>query len=108
MLQQVLEHKNKIGSFFYAEAMFNTIAHQKGLTIRTPKELASVVAMGNWGMSDFRIFRNNIFHPVKDIERHNFYRLMSFVTLKNCIATKPQIIAPLPYENLLIPKFLKR
>ena len=108
LFDKVLEYKEKIGSFFYAEAMFNTIANQNQLVIKTPKELASVVAMGNWGMSDFRIFRNNIFHPVKDIEKHNFYRFMNLVTLKNCIEPKPQIICPLPYQSLLIPKFLRR
>ena len=108
LLQKVLEHKDKIGSFFYAEAMFNTIAHQNNFIIKTPKELASVVAMGSWGLSDFRIFRNNIFHPVKDIEKHNFYRFMNLVKLKYCIEPKPQLVSPAPYQNLLIPKFLKR
>lgn len=108
LLSVVLEHKDRIGSFFYAEAMFNTIAHQHNLKIQTPKQLASVVAMGKWNMSDFRIFKNNIFHPVKDIENHNFYRFMNLVELKNCLPFKPQIICPMPYENLLIPKFLKR
>lgn len=108
LLDKVIEHKEKIGSFFYAEAMFNTIAHQKQLVIKTPKELASVVAMGNWGISDFRMFKNNIFHPVKDNQNHNLYRLMTLIKLKFCMACKPQIICPQPYENLLIPKFLKR
>ena len=107
LLKVVLAHKDKIGSFFYAEAMFNTLAYQNGLIIKTPKELASVVAMGDWGMSDFRMFKNNIFHPVKD-ENHNYYRFMNLVTLKNCISPKPQPVCPLPYQKLLIPKFLKR
>jgi hypothetical protein len=108
LFQKVLDHKNKIGSFFYAEAMFNTIAHQNNLIIKTPKELASVVAMGNWSMSEFRIFRNNIFHPVKDIERHNYYRFMNLVELTYCLEQKPQVICPVPYQQVLIPQFLKR
>jgi hypothetical protein len=108
MIDKVIEHKNKIGSLFYAEAMFNTIAEHNNLLIRTPKELSSIVAMGDWNVSDFRLFKNNIFHPVKDIEKHNFYRFLNLVTLKNCLPVKAQIICPVSFEKLLIPKFLKR
>lgn len=108
LIDKVVEHKNKIGSLFYAESMFSTIAEQNNLIVKTPKELSSIVAMGNWNQSFFKIFKNNIFHPVKNIEKHNFYRFFNLTTLKTCFQIPVNQICPLPHQNLLIPKFLKR
>jgi len=108
LIDKIIEHKNKVGSFFFTEAMFNTIAEQNRLIVKTPKELSSVVAMGDWELWHFRLFKNNIFHPVKNIEEHNYYRFLNLVTLKYCMEVKHLIISPKPYEQLLIPKFLKR
>lgn len=108
MIDKVLEHKEKIGSLFYAEAMLNTIAHQQNLIVKTAKQFSSVVAMGDWNEWHFRNYPNNIFHPVKNIEKHNFYRFLKLVTLKYCLSINPIYVCPVPYQNLLIPKFLKR
>jgi len=108
LIDKVIEHKNKMGSFFFNEAMFSTIAEQNNLVIKTPKELSSVVAMGKWEWWHFRLFKNNIFHPVKDIEKHNFYRFLNLTTLSKCLPVIHEEITPKPYQQLLIPKFLKR
>lgn len=108
LIDKVIDNKNNTGSFFFIEAMFNTIAEQNQMTIKTPKELASIVAMGEWENWHFRLFKNNIFHPVKDIEKHNFYRFNNLVSLHYCIPNPVKQIVPKPFQEVLIPKFLKR
>lgn len=66
----VKEHK----TLFFAEAMFNTIAMQKGLKVIDAKELKSIVWMGEWSESQIYLRQNNLFHPVKDIASHNKIR----------------------------------
>jgi hypothetical protein len=108
MIDKVVEHKQKIGSLFYAEAMLNTIAHQQNLIIKIPKQFSSIVAMADWSESYFVNFPNNIFHPVKDIEKHNFYRFLKVVTIKYCLSVQCRVICPQPYQKQMFPKFLKR
>ena len=108
LIDKIIEHKNQKKSLFYAEAMFNTIAQKNNLKIKTPKELSSIVALGNWNQSFFKIFKNNIFHPVKNIEMHKFYRFKNLMPLRNCCINQVEIVSPKPFQETLIPKFLLR
>jgi hypothetical protein len=70
MLSEIKRYVDKNKQLFHIEAMFNTIAMQKGLKVTDANELKSVVWMGEWVLDHFVQLPNNIFHPVKDIENH--------------------------------------
>lgn len=70
VLNEVKRFKESEGTLFFIEAMFNTLALQKGLKVIDAFELKSVVWQGEWGLNEFILLPNNIFHPRKDIENH--------------------------------------
>jgi hypothetical protein len=80
----------------FIEAMFNTLALQKGLKMIDAFELKSVVWQGEWGLNEFMLLPNNIFHPRKDIENH--YGLRELIKQAKLKEYKPK-------NNL--PHFLK-
>lgn len=57
---------DKSKTLFHIEAMFNTIAMQNQLVVGALMELKSVVWMGKWGIDEFLLLPNNIFHPIKE------------------------------------------
>jgi hypothetical protein len=77
--------------------MFNTLALQKGLKVIDTPELKSIVWQGNWGLDEFILLPNNIFHPRKDI--HNHYILRGYIEYAKLHEYKPK-------NNL--PHFLKQ
>lgn len=75
MFDEVKKFADEKHTLFHIEAMFNTLAMQnRSLKVSDPLELKSVVAMGEWGMDEFMLLPNNVFHPVKDIEHHEDLR----------------------------------
>jgi hypothetical protein len=78
------------------EVMFNTLALQKGLKTIDAFELKSIVWQGDWGLNEFILLPNNIFHPRKDI--HNHYVLRGYIKYAKQNEYKPK-------NNL--PHFLK-
>jgi hypothetical protein len=60
-------------------------------------ELKSIVWMGEWGINEFLLLPNNVFHPRKDIENH--YKLRESTKLERFLHVKPK-------NNL--PDFLKK
>ena len=61
-------------SLFYIEAMFNTLAMHNGLKVIDPLELKSIVWLGEWGLDEFILLPNSLFHPIKSIEEHQILR----------------------------------
>lgn len=59
---------------FYQEAMFNTLAMQNELSVADPLELKSIVWMGEWGLDEFLLLPDNMFHPIKALEEHQILR----------------------------------
>lgn len=76
MLNEVKRFVQRELQLFFIEAMFNTLALQKGLKVVEAFELKSVVWQGEWGINEFLLLPNNIFHPRKDIENHIALRSM--------------------------------
>jgi hypothetical protein len=70
VLNEVKRYKEREGTLFYTEVMFNTLALQKGLKVIDAFELKSVVWQGEWGLNEFILLPNNVFHPRKDIDNH--------------------------------------
>jgi hypothetical protein len=97
ILNEVKRFKEQENQLFFIEAMFNTLALQKGLKVIDAFELKSIVWQGNWGINEFMLLENNIFHPRKDIENH--YALRSMIKEYKLKEYKPK-------DNL--PHFLKK
>jgi hypothetical protein len=74
LLNHIKTFKDKKGRLFHIEAMFNTIAMHNGLSVFTPLELKSIVWQGEWGIDEFMLLPNNVFHPKKDIFNYPKYR----------------------------------
>jgi len=71
MLDVIKKQANEKKELFFIEAMFNTLAMQdKDLRVTDAFELKSVVWMGDWGIDEFLLLPNNVFHPRKDIDNH--------------------------------------
>jgi hypothetical protein len=96
VLNEVKKYKEREGTLFYIEVMFNTLALQKGLKVIDAFELKSIVWQGDWGLNEFILLPNNIFHPRKDI--HNHYVLRGYIKYAKQNEYKPK-------NNL--PHFLK-
>lgn len=74
MLNVINNQVESKGTLFFTEVMFNTLAMQNGLKVTDAFELKSVVWMGNWGIDEFLLLPNNVFHPKKDLENFQAYR----------------------------------
>lgn len=74
MSKKLMKELNKFVSenetLYYHEIMLNTIAMQTGLKVIDAFELKSIVWQGNWGIDEFLLLPNNVFHPIKDIDKH--------------------------------------
>uniref|UniRef100_A0A6C0CYB2 Uncharacterized protein n=1 Tax=viral metagenome TaxID=1070528 RepID=A0A6C0CYB2_9ZZZZ len=63
-------------SLFFCEALFNTIAFHNNLVIINPDELSTIVYRANYHKET--INRNNLYHPIKNIELQ--YKFREFLT----------------------------
>jgi hypothetical protein len=97
MLNEVQNYKNKNNSLLYIEVMFNTLALHNELKVIDAFELKSIVWMGEWGLDEFLLLPNNIFHPRKDID--NYYDIRKIIQDAKRAEYKP--------KNKL-PEFLKK
>ena len=71
MLDAVAKYVEQNNRLFYIEVMFNTIAMQdKSMKVSDPLELKSVVWKGEWGVDEFMLLPNSVFHPIKDVENN--------------------------------------
>jgi len=74
MLNVISKQVEDNGTLFFTEVMFNTLAMQNELKVMDAFELKSVVWMGNWGLDEFLLLPDNVFHPKKDLENFQAYR----------------------------------
>jgi hypothetical protein len=74
LLNCIKNYVSKNNSLFFVEAMFNTIAMQNNLKVKDAFELKSIVWLGDWGIDEFLLLPNNLFHPKKDLHSFGFYR----------------------------------
>lgn len=65
LLQAVHEWVREHGILDFHEILFNTLAHQAGMDIVTPRELASIVYRRDW--KDEEVSSDMLVHPVKDM-----------------------------------------
>lgn len=72
----IKEYVDKHKTLFNSEVMFNTLAHQNNLKISTPLELRTIMWKADWSIDDVLTLKNNLFHPVKSIDRQEALRTM--------------------------------
>ena len=77
MLEKINERVQQKGELLYLEALFNTIATNSGLKVHNPFELKSIVWWGEWDINALLLFPDNVFHPIKPVERHQELRLLT-------------------------------
>ena len=99
MLNAILDYVNSKETLFYIEVMFNTLAHDYNLKVIDPLELKSIVWKGNWGLDEFLLLSNSVFHPRKDIENH--YLLREAIQILASNNYKPQNNLPPFIQELL-------
>jgi hypothetical protein len=88
VFNEIKRYKERENQLFYIEVMFNTLALQKGLKVIDAFELKSIVWQGEWGINEFLLLPNNIFHPKKDIENH--YDLRAMIKAYKLKGIKPE------------------
>lgn len=74
MLNEVEKYRHSISRYIHIESMFNTIADHSELCVIPVPELKSCVWMGDWGLDEFIMLPDNVFHPLKQIGDHQSYR----------------------------------
>lgn len=62
------------GYLLLTEIIFNTLAMHNNLNVINPPELSTIVYRHEWTIDDFKNNKNNLFHPVKDVNNHKKYR----------------------------------
>lgn len=95
-LAEVKKYAHANNSLFYHEVMFNTLAMQARLKVAAAFELRSIVWQGKWGIDEFLLLPNNVFHPIKDLDSHPILRKQIRMTIDSGYS---------PVNNL--PDFLK-
>jgi hypothetical protein len=74
MFDEIKKFADTKRTLFHIEAMFNTLAMQnKELIVADPFELKSVVWQGLWGIDEFLLLPNNVFHPIKQQGNENLH-----------------------------------
>lgn len=74
LLNCIREYVNQNQTLFFIEVMFNTIAMQNKLKVIDVFELKSIVWLGEWGLDEFLLLPNNLFHPKKQLDEFESYR----------------------------------
>lgn len=74
MFGEVKKFVDEKHTLFHIEAMFNTLAMQnRSLSVSDIFEFKSVVWQGFWGIDEFLLLPNNVFHPVKQLTSEDLH-----------------------------------
>ena len=74
LLCKIKNYANKYHTLFFLEALFPTMCKVNSMKYDTPTEFKNIVYRNDYKDTD--IDENNLFHPVKDISKHKYYRDM--------------------------------
>lgn len=74
LLSKIRNYANEHNTLFFLEALFPSICKTNNMKYDTPEELRTVVWRENYVDND--IDKHNLYHPVKDIIKHEYYRDM--------------------------------
>ena len=73
-LNAIKKYVTENKTLFFQEVMFNTLAEQNNLSVLDVMELKSIVWQGEWNLDHWLLLTDNVFHPLKEIEKHYEYR----------------------------------
>lgn len=68
----IKEYADKYKTLFFLEAFFPTIVKKNNLTIEHPQELKTIMYRCEYNENS--INKSNLFHPVKNLQNHIFFR----------------------------------
>jgi hypothetical protein len=74
LLSKIRNYANEHNTLFFLEALFPTICKRNNMKYDTPTKLKNIIYRKTYKDKD--IDANNIYHPVKDIKKHKYYRDM--------------------------------
>ena len=74
VLSKIKEYANKHKTLYFHEALSPTLCHFYKYSHKSPKELVNIIWRRTYEDKD--IDKNNLYHPVKDITKHTYYREM--------------------------------
>lgn len=82
LMTSIKKHVYKYHNLFFCEVLFNTLAIRNHLDINVIPELKYIVWRKNWKQKKINI--NNLYHPIKDIEKQYRFRevLLNNLSLK--------------------------
>lgn len=72
MLHIIEKYADLHKTLFMDEALFNTLANYEKLYAISIPELSTIHFQNEWKLNDINI--NNLYHPIKDINKHNEFR----------------------------------
>lgn len=76
LLDKITNYSLSKGFVPLHEFSFNTLAMQNNLQVDCPQELSTIFCKQGykWTIQDFKDNPNNLFHPLKDFDNHEYYR----------------------------------
>jgi hypothetical protein len=74
LLSKIKSYANEHNTLFFLEALFPTICKVNSMNYDTPTEFNNIIYRKNYEDTD--IDEINLFHPIKDIAKHKYYRDM--------------------------------
>jgi hypothetical protein len=74
ILYEIKKYANMYNTLFFLEVLFSTICKKNNLQYDTPDEFKTIEYRKDYNDTD--INKYNLFHPVKDITKHIYYRNM--------------------------------
>jgi hypothetical protein len=72
LMLKIKNYANEYKTLFFLEALFPTLCKKYNLKYETPSELLNIIYRKDYDKND--IDKINIYHPLKDINMHNYYR----------------------------------
>ena len=70
LVSKIKDYSTEHSTLFFTEALFPSLCMKHNLEYSTPKELETIV----YRTVHTNIDQNKLFHPVKDISKHSYYR----------------------------------
>ena len=74
MMKYIKDYSLNYKTLFFLEALFPTIAIKNNLKYSSPEELSEIRAPRTYHFEIEIINKKNIYHPVKRLDRHIFFR----------------------------------
>jgi hypothetical protein len=72
LLSRIREYASQYKTLFFLEALFPTLCKGSGLVYDTPSEMQNIIHMGRYQKEN--IDADNLYHPVKDLNKHVAFR----------------------------------